>query len=674
MATYRAGQRMYGAPVKISVQPFIPSPEGLFGSGGGSSSGSSNSSSSSSSGRETDGGKYMRLHEMGMEQEKYMLKTSLNVLQNKAYNLLKDEYGGNVARFQEGEMQKYMDDPNGDNFYALMQKQHMLNSQYYGNEAAAATFKKQYDLQYEKIKTDNAFGQVLETDDSRPIYNYDGTAVRIVEDDKGAKFYVSADGNSDFKPVQITSKNENIPFMRQQDHMNNVFNNTGYVNGQAVNAKYYETVDMTKSHFQNRLQTIAQNVKTAMNTREGNQLAAVTGLEGEQIVNGLANKTLDKNQSAQAAKQGYVFLANVVGKVSTNYEAIQNAVNLVMNSMSEIEKKDARQEWYKFQESGYGIKDPETGKMLSGKDIPFEVFIADRARSVLTPVAQSDQSNRTSISELPNFNEAATSSKATTPLAAVTNPSFIARTGVSTDFVVPIKNKDGQMIAKPVSGYKSNTMTPMMTADINSKYFVNYNETDPNKRYYQSPEILGQQIMLANGSLVNTAELYEAGWMLAGVTGTSYVTPQHKRDAQNNRTNELVRVLNEDGYYEDAIEPALEYELVSVGGKRTGRKGINVLAPDESTGGSKNKAYVMKEGLNPEEIQKEYGGVYKKDADETERIFLKVIAGVPAGVMFDGSINTASKNNYNQLNDIVQRDARKALLHESLDEISVPIE
>ena len=88
---------MYGSALP-AIEMKLPSPEGLFNIPAASGNGNGTGSSRSSKDQE-NGGNYLPGHEIGLAKEKALLDYGYNAVYNKAYSLLKNEYGGDEQRF-----------------------------------------------------------------------------------------------------------------------------------------------------------------------------------------------------------------------------------------------------------------------------------------------------------------------------------------------------------------------------------------------------------------------------------------------------------------------------------------------------------------------------------------------------------------------------------------------
>lgn len=666
MRTLRNGQRMYGSALP-AIEMKLPSPEGLFNIPAASGNGNGTGSFRSSKDQE-NGGNYLPGHEIGLAKEKALLDYGYNSVYNKAYSLLKNEYGGDEQRFQEGEMAKFQ--AGEPNFYTDLTKQQNNNARYYANESLADVHRKAYDAQEAEILANGANKQVIETPDGRPIFNVNGE-MRSLGMNREKQMVLRSIENPKSPDIPY-SKDQVFPYVTQEDILNKALYQTGYdQNGIAEGPKYFDSYDMNENTFQTALDRIAGNAAAAMNSSEGNSVALINGLNSSLLQDATGGKYT-------TPEQAYLYLASQKNKTSTNLESINRASKMIYNSLSTNELRDARQELYAAQMSGklYGSLEHPEG--VSGMDLDLDTYLLNRFDAVAAPRVRTETSTITDIQSAGEGLNATVNQKAT-PLQALTDQNVIEAmaAGSATNMDFAEQNNDGTYTLKSGPAAITQILTPEQAITYNNASYVTYDSK--NKVKFTKPAtVLGGQVLLKNGSLASTQMLADADYFVMGISGKGLVTSGLERGPNGDMIQKTAKKIeiNKDGkqIVTTAKEGYIHYQLASthegLANRKIARKGLDILIPDEGNASSKNKTYKKQHGMPYEQYQKELGG-HMETIDGTEYYILDVYLPATLGHNMDGSANTASSHNAERINSVlnqVEKDKQnEAIFNSNLD-------
>lgn len=544
MKMLRSGQRMFTAPVSPREKMFLPSPEGLFGIGqAGTTAGRSSSSSSKPQGTEDE---VFYRHKLELENERTQLSMLETSLKNVAFDKLTNEYKGDLAAFQEGEMKKMI---SGDDssFYSLMARARQQKSVYMANQVSAKMERKRWDKMVEKMGSDNAINMVLEDDHGNPMrVGPDGEMYRVAINENDTPYYVSETGKS-----MTFEDGSNMPYVTAGQYMQGLFYKTGYQNGVAIGpSKYYDTYDMSQSYFQNEMNALLGYA--AQGDRKYGSSSAYLGNLDE----------LDPNADPEkAASLGAAWKVLVETKSTqwSNERNLKTAVATLYNNLSDMGKKDLRQEWYRAQMSGQvfykpGTKKGEKPEGKSGKNLDLDTFLYNRAIGQAESRIIEGRDVTTNISTMEGFNkdnlETMGYGKATPWQVAMHPDNIVAASGGPTYFEffedTGKKDADGNIIyEKQASGntYIATIEDPLFLNQVNEK-FIDPTKEGRDRYIYDADLILPSKVMTNNGQLITFKDV---GAKFAGLTGRRMVGPQLQTDGIGGYSEKLTGTNTPDG-------------------------------------------------------------------------------------------------------------------------------
>lgn len=613
----RHGQRMYPQPVAAPQGAFLPSPEGLFGTGTSSGKRSSNSGSKDSS-KKDEAYKAMPIHSLRLQQEEAAVRMTHTRLQSIAYDKLSNEYKGDVEAFQEGEMKKYIEGKDDNNFYSIMSEGLALKGQHKTNIVLAEV---EYDKWIKKsadIDANKANDQIIEDQHGYPIrWSPDGGIYNVSANENGAIIYRDQNSGKEIEK----EVGDTLPMLTQEQYMQYVWQTNDFKGGKALGpGKYYDSFDTNQAYFQDELNTFLNAAASARNQSGGSSFQFVPS-------GGIPGST------AADVSRAWNFLAETQTVGYSNVNNLMAAVATVYNSVSEIARKDLRQEWYAAQRSGRAFISPKANPdnkdgYEAGNDLSLETFMYNRAVGGASVRMDQGVVSSTNLNMMDAYNKAPKEAEAPKEprLGYMLNPERIVANGegVIMDFYdkTPAFDKDGKAIYNRHEEYVavSRISDPFMLQEINAQY-VNPNKSGDEQYIYTVEQAIGSNKVLGLDGIYYDFKGTESKF--AGFTEKLIVGPQYGLDESGEPTEKMLGYNQPEGV-EAGKQTYMVGRIKVAHVKKFRRQNTRPEALSE------NKAIKTKTGSRYlEDIGAEYEGILNQD------MFIEVM--IPTGDLTNAS-------------------------------------